>query len=126
MKRAVVHRAVAEERHRNAIGLEQLETVARASGLENAGPHNPACAHQTNLRREQMHAAAATARTAGLASVKFGEELAGVESLGQRVAMSAVGAENHVFAAKMCADAGSDSLLPNIGVARAVDESALM
>src|SRR4051812_24149201 len=52
MECAVVHSAVAEECHRDAIGLKELETIAGTRGLENAGTYDAAGAHETNLRRK--------------------------------------------------------------------------
>ena len=66
---AVVDRAVAEERHGHAVGLEQLEAVARSGGLQDARPDDAAGPHHADFRREQVHAAAAPVRAAGLAAI---------------------------------------------------------
>src|SRR5262245_7778997 len=126
VKRAVIHRAIAEERDRDVIRFHQLETVARARRLKNARPDDAAGSHQTDLWREQMHGAASTAGATRLATVKLGEKLARIESLGQRMAMSAMRAEDHVVLPKMRANADRNGLLPDVSVTRAVDESALM
>ena len=49
-----------------------------------------------------------------------------LEPLGQRVPVAAVRAEDCVVATQMRTDADGDRFLPDIGVARAVDQAALM
>jgi hypothetical protein len=126
VKRAVVHRAIAEERDRHAVGLEQLEAVARARRLKNARTDNTAGAHQTNLGCEQVHAPAAAAGATGLASEKLGDKFNRCQSFGQRVAMPTVRTENHVLPTQVRTDTDGDSLLPDIRVARAMDKPTLM
>src|SRR5262249_18873042 len=123
---AIVNRAITKESDSRAICPEQLETVTRTGRLENARADDATGAHQANLRREQVHAAAAPARATRLASVKLSEKLARIQSLGQRMPVSAVGAENDVVHAQMRADPNGDGFLPHVGVASAVDEAALM
>ena len=47
-------------------------------------------------------------------------------ALGQRVAVAAVRAEDHVVRAQVGADADGDRLLADVGVAGAVDQAALV
>src|SRR5438552_3235452 len=68
VERAIVHRAITKECDCHAISLEQLETVARPGGLQNTRPNDAARAHESNLRREQVHAPAASVRTADFTS----------------------------------------------------------
>ena len=98
---AIVHRTVAEERHRHAVGLQQHETVAGAGGLEDARADDAAGAHQADLRGEQVHAAAPAARAAGLAAEQLGDQLPRRHSLGQGMAVTAVRAEDHVVRPQM-------------------------
>jgi len=73
-----------------------------------------------------MHAAAAPARTTALPAIQLGDELHRRDTLGERVTMSAVGAEDNVLRAQMRAYAGRDRLLADVGVASAVDQAALV
>ncbi len=98
VKRAVVHRAVTKERDAHMVGLQQLEAISRAGGLENARTDDAARAHQSDLGREQVHAPAAPARAARFAPVKFGKKLARIEALGQGMAMAAMRAEDRISA----------------------------
>ena len=82
VKRAVVDGAIAEKRHRHARRLHQLEAVARARRLQNAGPHDAAGAHQADLRGKQVHTAAAAARASGFAAKEFGDQLHRRQTLG--------------------------------------------
>src|SRR5579859_4754338 len=63
VKGAIAYRAIAEEGHADAAGLEQLEGVAGASGLQDVGADDAGGAHQPHLGRKQVHAAAAAACT---------------------------------------------------------------
>src|SRR5262249_37543769 len=126
VKRAVVHRAVAEKRDGNAAVLEQLEAVARPRRLENARPDDAAGAHQADFWGKQVHAAAAAVRAARLAAVEFRDQVAGVQPLGERVAVAAVGAENGVLMPQVSANADSNRLLADVGVASPVNKAALV
>jgi hypothetical protein len=126
VERAVVHRAIAEEGDRHAIGLEQLEAVARARRLKNARADDAAGAHEPNLRREEMHRATASARATGLASEQFGHQLDRRQPFGQRVAMSAMRAEDHVLPAQRRADPDRHRFLADVGVTRAMNQPALV
>ena len=64
----------------DAVGLQQLEAVAAAAGLQDARPDDAAGAHHADLGREQVHAAAAPARAAGRAAEQFGHQLAAAAS----------------------------------------------
>ena len=73
-----------------------------------------------------MHAAAASLRAAGGTAEELGEQLARRKPLGEGVAVTAVGAEDDVFFAEMRTDARGDGLLPDVGMAGAVDKPALV
>ena len=126
MEGAVVDGAVAEEGDGHLIGLEHLETVSGPGGLKDARADDPAGAHHAGFGSEQVHAAAASLRTAGRAAEELGEQLAGRHALGQGVPMPAVGAEDDVVAAQMRTDAGGDRLLPDVRMAGPVNQPALM
>ncbi len=96
VERAIVHRAIAEEGDGNAVAVEQLETVAGAGGLEDAGADDAAGAHQPDFGGEKVHAAAAAARTAGLPAIQLGDQLARWQSLRQSVTVAAMCAEHRV------------------------------
>ena len=126
VKRAVVRRAIAEESDTDIACLHDQGTIARASGLQDAGADDAAGAHHADLRRKQMHGATATARAAGLATKEFRHELARLHAFGERMSMAAVRAEDGVRFMQMRAHARGDGFLADIGVAGTVDESALM
>src|SRR5260370_39035349 len=126
MKRAVIPRAVAEECHGHAVDFEQLEAVSGTGCLQYARPDDAARAHQADFRREQVHAAAAPMRTAGFTAVKLRDQLAGMQPLGQRVAVSPVGAENNVVRAKIGTHAHGDGFLADVSMTRAVYKPALV
>ena len=126
VKGAVVDRAIAEERHADAAGLEQLEAIAGAGRLQDAGTDDAAGPHHADFRREQMHAAAAPVRTAGRTAVQLRDELLGGHSLGQRMPMSAMGAEDGVVVFQVGTNADGNGFLTDIRVASAVDQPALM
>ena len=73
-----------------------------------------------------MHAAAAAVRAAGRAAEQLGDQLPRRHALGQRVAVAAVRAEDHVVGAQVGADADGDRLLADVGVAGPVDQAALV
>ncbi len=126
MESAIVHRAISEERHRHPVSLQQLETVTGPCGLQDARPDYAAGAHHPNFGREQVHAAPAAGRATGLAAIELGEQLARLQSFGQRVAMPAVGAKNHILPPQMGTDADRDRFLSDIRVTGALNEAALM
>ena len=126
VKGTVVDGAVAEEGDGHVIALQKHEAVAGAGGLEDAGPDDAAGAHHADFRGEEMHAAASSLRAAGGAAEQLGEQLAGCEPLGKGMAVTAVGAEDDVVFLQMRADARGDCLLPDVGMAGAVDQPALM
>jgi hypothetical protein len=126
VKGAVVDRPVAEEGHGHAVGLPQFEAVAGPGRLEDGRPDDAAGPHQADPRGEQVHAAAAAVRAAGLPAVQLGDELPRRHALGQRVTVAAVRAEDDVVGPQMGADAGRDRLLADVGVAGAVNQAALV
>ena len=95
---AVVDGSIAEKRDGHAIALQQHEAVSGAGRLEDAGPDDAAGAHHADFGGEEMHAAAASLRAAGGAAEELGEQLARREPLGQGMAVTAVRAEDDVFA----------------------------
>ena len=73
-----------------------------------------------------MHTSAPPPRTTRLAPKQLGDQLAHRHAFRQRVPVAPVGAEDRVFRTKMGADAGGDSLLPNVGVAGTVQKAHLV
>ena len=73
-----------------------------------------------------MHGTAASARASCLTAIKFRDELAWFHAFGERMAMTAMRAEDGVFFRQMRTHRRGDGLLPDIGVARAVDKAALV
>ena len=126
VKGAVVDRAITKKRHGNPIALQQFETVARAGRLQNARADDAAGAHHSNFGREQMHAAAPAPRTPRGPAIQLREELLRFQSLGQRVAVAAMRAENHVGFAQFGTDARGNRLLADIGMASPMNQPALM
>ena len=126
VKRAVVRRAIAEKRDADIPGLHQHRAVARARRLEDARPDDAARAHQSDLRREQMHRAAAPVRAARLASIQLREKRARIEPLRECVPVPAMRAEHRVLAPQMRAHADGDRLLPDVSMTRALNQPALV
>ena len=126
VKSSVVDGSVAEKCDGHVIALQQRETISGARCLEDAGPDDSAGAHHADIGGEEMHAAAAPLRATCGSAEELGKQAAGRETLGEGMAVTAVGAEDDVFLLEVCADADGDGLLPDIRVARAVDEPALM
>ena len=124
MEGAVVHRAIAEERNRNAIGPQQFEAIACAGCLQDARTHDAAGAHQPDLGRKQVHGSAAAAGAAGPAAEQFRDELADGQSFRERVPVSPVRAEDGIIGTKVRAHAGGDCFLADISVAGAMNQSA--
>src|SRR5262249_24792329 len=123
---AVVDRAVAEESDCNTAGSQQLRAVAAAACLQYAWPDDAAGPHHADLRREQVHAAAAAARTAGGPAEQLGHELARRQSLAQCVPVATVRAEDDIILGEMSTHSGRDRLLTDVSMTGAVDEAALM
>src|SRR3954469_14032234 len=73
-----------------------------------------------------MHAPAASTRTTGGAAEELRDEFNRWQTFGQRVTMSAMGAEKHVIGAQVRADSHGDGFLPHVRVASAMDQAALM
>lgn len=65
VERSVIHGAIAEKRDGHVLLFENLERVPAAARLQNGRPDDAAGAHQTDLRREEVHTSAATKRNAG-------------------------------------------------------------
>lgn len=126
VERPVVDRAIAKEGDRHTIGLEHFETIARTRCLKNARADDSARTHHPNLRREEMHAPAASPGATGCTPEQFCDEFPRRQPLGQCVTMSAVRAEKDVVLSQLGADAHGDGLLPHVGVTRAMNEPALM
>ena len=105
---------------------EELEAVAGAGGLEDARADDPAGAHQADLGREEVHAAAAAVRAARGPAEQLGGQRPRLNPLGQRMAVPAVGAEDDVVGTEMRADADGDRLLADVGVAGPVHQAPLV
>ena len=126
MKCPVVDGTVAEERDRDSVRIQELEAVCGPGRLEDARADDPARPHHADLRGEQVHAPAPSARAAGLSTEQLGEESAGRDPLGKGVAVAAVGAEHDIIGLEVGADARGDGLFTDVRVAGAVDQAALV
>ena len=126
VERAVVDRSVAEEGRSHCAVLEDLRAVSAAAGLQHTRADDAARSHHADLGREEMHAAAASARTAGFAAKQLRHQLARRHAFRERVAMSAMSGEDRIVLRQMSTDTGRNRLLANIRVTRSVDEAALM
>ena len=73
-----------------------------------------------------MHASAASARASGHAAIQFSKQLVWLQSLGQRVAVSAMSTEDLIVNLEMCANPGSNRFLSHVSMTSAWDQSALM
>src|SRR5205823_5140597 len=98
----------------------------RTGRLQDARADDAARSHQAELRREQVHAAAAAVGTAAFAAIEFGDDLQRRHPLRQRVAVAAVRAEDDVLTPQVRGHAHRHRLLADVSVARAVNEAALV
>src|ERR1700730_11323105 len=73
-----------------------------------------------------MHGPAAPARASRLLANQLSHELYGRQTFGQRMSMTPMGTENSIVRPQLRAYASRDCLLPHVGMARAVNESARM
>src|SRR5262249_28156699 len=110
----------------DTVGLQELEAVARAGGLQDTGADDAARAHEADFGGEQVHAAASALGASRGAAEQLREDLPWRHALGQGMAMAAVGAEDDVVFSQVGADADGDGFLADIGVAGAVDEAGLV
>src|SRR5439155_22841423 len=100
--------------------------VARPRRLEDARPDDAAGAHHAHFRGEQVHAAAAAVRAAGLPAEQLGKKLPWRDAFRQRMPVAAVRAEDHVVLPQVSADADVNRFLADIRVAGPVDQPALV
>ncbi len=126
VERAVVDRAVTKKCHGNATRFHQLRTVAAAARLQNTWTDDAAGPHHADLRREQVHRAAASPRASGCATEQFSHQFSWRHPLGQRMPMPTMRAEDRIVVCEMRTNSRRNSFLANIGVARAEDQPALM
>ena len=75
MECAVIRSTITEKRDTHLAALEDQGTVARTGRLQDAGTHNAASTHHSDLGRKEMHGTPATARAARLTTKEFGHEL---------------------------------------------------
>ncbi len=106
--------------------FKSMKLYAGPRCLKDARSDDAAGSHHADVGGEEMHAAAAPLRAAGGTAEELGKQAAGREPLGEGMPMAAVGAEDDVFLPEMCANARGDRLLPDVRVAGAVNEPALM
>src|SRR5579859_249009 len=123
---SVVHGAVAEEGHRHLVGLHQSIAVSCAGRLKDAGTDDAARPHHAHFGREEVHAPPTPAGTSALAAVELGDQLPRWEALGEGMSVTPVGAEHGIVLAELGADADRNRLLPDLGVAGAVNQSPLV
>jgi len=126
MERPVVDRSVAEEGDRDPVGAGQLEAVAAADGLEDAGADDATGAHHPDLGGEQVHAAAPALGRPGLATEQLGDQQVRGESLGEGVAVTPVRAEDDIVGFEMSTHPAGDCLFADIRVTGPVNQPALM
>ena len=145
---ARVEIVLADEDHRQLQAGRQIQTLVKASFLGGAvaevghghlpaaavadlqtGPHrmgdgrgHDGCGpRETQLRRDQMHGAAASPGTAGAAAEDLGHHFPQVATLGQVMAVRAMGAEDVVVVVQVRTHAHGHGFLPRVQVRRADD-----
>src|SRR5437870_2935549 len=126
MESPVIDGTISEKRHSDAVGFEEFEAVARAGGLKNARADDAAGPHHADFRREQVHAAAATMRTARGAPQQFRDQLPGRNALRQSVPVTTMRAENNVLRTQVGRDPRRDRLLTDISMTCPVNQAALV
>ena len=108
------------------IGAEQLEAVAGARALQDAGTDDAAGAHQADFGGEEVHAAAAPLGAAGRLAEELSRHRARADPFRQGVTVPAMGAEDDIVLAQVGADAGRDRFFPDISVAGTGHQSHLV
>ncbi len=126
VERAVVDSAVSKKRRGHHAVPKDLRAVAAAAGLQQARTDDAAGPHHADLGGEEVHAAAASARTTGLASEQFGHQFARRHPFREGVPMSSMRGKDRVALGQMSTHARRDRFLSHVGVARSVDEPALV
>ena len=100
VERAGRHRAVTEERHRDAAVAPQLRRGRGADRDRKPGPHDPVGAEDADHRVGDVHRATPPAVRAGVLGHQLGQHPGRVEALGEAVAVAAVGRRDHVGRAR--------------------------
>ena len=121
VERALVRRAVAEERDRDLIGAELLRGERRAGRDRDAAADDAVRAEVALRGVGDVHRAAAASAVAGLAAEQLREHPAEVGALRDAVAVAAVGRGDPVVVAQVRADAGGDGLFAGVAVDRSPD-----
>src|SRR5439155_2767354 len=84
VERAYVYSTVVEKSYCDLTALGQLRAQSCAGGHCEPRTHNAVGSHETMLRRIQVHATAASARTPGGSAKQFSHNIARWNSLSQR------------------------------------------
>ena len=122
----VVHGTIAEEGHANRAVLQDLGTVPAPAGLQDAWADDAAGSHHADFGREQVHTAAPATGTTHRLAEQFRDQFLRRHPLGQGVAVAAMRTEDRVLGGEVCAHPGGNRFLPDVGVTRPVDQTALM
>ena len=119
VERALGHRPVTEERHRDAAVRPQLGRRRRPHRDRQAGTHDPVRAEDPDVRIGDVHRASTAAVRALIPAHQLGEHPEGVQPLGQAVAVPPMGRRDDVRGTERPAGAHCGCLLPD----REVDEA---
>ena len=114
-------RAVAEERHRDAIAARALERQGKADRDRNRRADHRGGAQHVVAHVDEMHRAAFAAGDAGRLAVELGEQTAQRRTLGEEGGVAAIGRRHHVVRAQHVAHADRDGFLSDRQVDRALD-----
>ncbi len=116
VKRAVIDRAVAEERHGDLVGSAGPRAQAQSDRRRQSAAHEAVGAEQSDGQFVKMHAAAAPAAAAAGLAIELGQHLLGRHALGQRVAVAAVRAGNPIVGSQMRANPDRRGFLADVEV----------
>jgi hypothetical protein len=114
--RALVGAAVAEEGHRHAPAALELGSQRGTGGERRAGTDDTVGAEHALLQVGDVHGAALALADAGLLAIDLGHHPVYVHTLGDAVAMAAVGGGDAILVGEVRHDAGGGCLLAGIEV----------
>ncbi len=119
-----LHSPVAEEHHRDLIGLAQLGRQRGAERERQVAPHHPSRPQEAVLAVDQVHRAAETLTAAAEAPHQLGHHALHRDPLGDGVTVGAVPGVDGVISSQLTADAGRDALAADAQMDEPVDLKA--
>ena len=113
MERALVARAVAEERHDNVVLLLHFQSQRGAGGQRNAAARDAVRAKEALVHRAHVLRTAAAAAITGQLAKQFGHDFVNIQITGQQVAVATMVGDDPIRVANALHDADGGCLLPD-------------